>query len=192
MNCSPRTVSSSTQISSIFIFLAGLLAGDVLAQDVGPVVFQPEDVHRINDVGDIAISPDGEWVAYRVGTTNVDKDETSADLFMVNWEGSTRIRLTHTGDSGEEHPRFSPDGKFLAFVAARGDGDSEESDDPEGKNQVWLLNRAGGEAQRLTEMPGGVSSFEWSPDSTRLVLLSRDPEEQEGEDEGAAADAETT
>ncbi len=189
MNCSPRTVSSSTQISSIFIFLAGLLAGDVLAQDVGAVVFQPEDVHRINDVGDIAISPDGEWVAYRVGTTNVDKDETSSDLFMVNWEGSTRIQLTHTEDSGEGHSRFSPDGRYLAFVAARGDGNSEESDDPKVKSQVWLLNRAGGEAQRLTEMPDGVSSFEWSPDSTRLVLVSRDPEEQEGEDEGAAEDS---
>jgi dipeptidyl aminopeptidase/acylaminoacyl peptidase len=170
--------------------LGGSLCGSALAQDVERRLFQPEDVHRIKDVGDVTISPDGEWIAYRVGTTNVDKDESSSDLFMVNWDGSTRIRLTHTEDSGEEHPRFSPDGKYLAFVAARGDGNSEESDDPKGKSQVWLLNRAGGEAERLTELPGGVSSFEWSPDSTRLVLLSRDPEEQEAEDEGAAEESE--
>jgi dipeptidyl aminopeptidase/acylaminoacyl peptidase len=110
---------------------------------------------------------------------------------MVNWEGTTRIQLTHTEDSGEGHPRFSPDGKYLAFVTARSEGTSEESEDPKGKSQVWLLNRAGGEAQRLTEMPGGVSTFEWSPDSTRLVLVSRDPEEQEGEDEGAAEETES-
>jgi len=179
MNCSANTMSS-------FLF-AGLISGSVLAQDVERRLFQPEDVHRIKHVGDIAISPDGEWIAYRVGTTNVDKDESTSDLFMVNWNGSTRIQLTHTEDSGEGHPRFSPDGKYLAFVAARGDGKSEESDDPKGKSQVWRLNRSGGDAERLTEMPGGVSSFEWSPDSTRLVLVSRDPEEQEED----AAETET-
>ena len=179
MNCSANTLSS-------FLF-DGLISGSVLAQDVERRLFQPEDVHRIKHVGDIAISPDGEWIAYRVGTTNVDKDESTSDLFMVNWDGSTRIQLTHTEDSGEGHPRFSPDGKYLAFVAARGDGKSEESDDPKGKSQVWRLNRSGGDAERLTEMPGGVSSFEWSPDSTRLVLVSRDPEEQEED----AAETET-
>jgi len=168
--------------------LAASISGSALAQDVERRLFQPEDVHRVKNVGDIAISPDGEWVAYSVRTTNVDKDKNSSDLFMVNWDGSTRIQLTHTEDSGEGHPRFSPDGKYLAFVAARSDGNSDESDDPKGKSQVWLLNRSGGEAARLTELPGGVSSFEWSPDSTRLVLVSRDPEEKE-EDESAAEDA---
>ncbi len=118
----------------------------------------------------------------------VDKDESSSELFMVNWEGSTCIQLTHTEDRSEKHPRFSPDGRYLAFVAARGDGNSEESDDPKGKNQVWPPNRSGGEAQRLTELPGGVSSFEWSPDSTRLVLVSRDPEEKQGEHECESTD----
>ena len=183
-------MTRSIKTISSFLFV-GLLSGSVLAQDVERRQFQPEDVHRINDVGDIAISPDGEWIAYRVGTTNVDKDESSSDLFMVNWEGSTRIQLTHTEDSGEGHPRFSPDDRYLAFVAARGDGNSEESDDPKGKSQVWLLNRSGGEAERLTELPGGVSSFEWSSDSTRLVLVSRDPEEKEGENEGAAEESES-
>ena len=91
------------------------------------------------------------------------------------------LQLTHTADSGESHPRFSPDGRYLAFIAARNDGAGED-DDPAAKGQVWLLNRAGGEARRLTEMPGGVSEFEWSPDSTRLVLVSRDPEEEPDED----------
>jgi len=181
MKRSLKARSSTTQISSLCILLAwllgGSLCGGVLAQDVERRLFQPEDVQRINNVGDIAISPDGEWIAYRVGTTNVDKDESSSDLYMVNWEGSTRIQLTHTEDRGEGHPRFSPDGRYLAFVAARGDRNSEESDDPREKSQVWLFNRSGGDAERLTELPGGVSSFEWSPDGTRLVLLSRDPEE---------------
>jgi dipeptidyl aminopeptidase/acylaminoacyl peptidase len=163
------------------LIAASLMASSALAADAERRPFQAADVHSIKSVGDIAVSPDGDWVAYSVGTTNVDKDEFSSDLFMVNLDGSTRIQLTHTEDSGESRPRFSPDGKYLAFIAARTDGDSEETDDPKEKSQVWLLNRAGGEARRVTEIEGGVSSFEWSPDSTRFVIVSRDPEEKEDE-----------
>ena len=165
------------------IILLGLTFGNLLADDAERWPFQPEDIHRIKDVGDIAISPDGEWVAYSVGSTNVDKDETSSDLFMVNWDGSTRIQLTYTEDSSEGRPRFSPDGKYLSFISTRSDGKSEESDDPKSKSQVWLINRSGGEAKRLTELPGGVSSYEWSPDSTRLVIVAMDPEEMAKKDE---------
>ncbi|MEX2125188.1 MAG: hypothetical protein WD795_14955 [Woeseia sp.] len=47
--------------------------------------------------------------------SNVDKDESSSDLFMVNWHGTDRIQITYSEDSGESHPRFSPDGKYLAY-----------------------------------------------------------------------------
>ena len=181
MKRSTKTTSTSIPGPGICMLLAGLLSGSALAQDAERRLFQPEDIHRIKSVGDISVSADGEWVAYKVETTNVEKDAYSSDLFMVNWDGSTRIQLTHTEESGESHPRFSPDGKYLAFVAARSDGNSEDSDDPKGKSQVWLLNRSGGEAARLTEMPGGVSGFEWSPDSTRLVIVSRDPEDAESD-----------
>lgn len=184
MKRSTENKFGSTQSSAACILLAAFCCSGALAQDTELRLFQPEDIHRIKTVGDIAVSADGEWIAYSVGTTNVEKDQYSSDLFMVNWDGSTRIQMTHSEDSGEGHPRFSPDGKYLAFVAARSDGNSEDDDDPKGKSQVWLLNRSGGEAARLTEMPGGVSGFEWSPDSSRLVLVSRDPEDAEtGSDE---------
>ena len=169
--------------SGLCVLLASVISSGALAENAERQLFQPEDIHRIKDVGDIAISPDGEWVAYGVGSTNVDKDETSSDLYMVNWNGSTRIQLTHTEDSSEGSPRFSPDGKYLAFITSRSDGKGEESDDPKAKSQVWLLDRSGGEARRLTELPGGVSSFEWSPDSRRLVIASKDPEEEAKKDE---------
>lgn len=172
----------STLTSILCVLLVSLIGDSALAKKADSRRFQPEDVHRIAPVDDLAVSPDGEWVAYSVGTTNVDKDESSTDLFMVNWDGSSRIQLTHTEDSGESNPRFSPDGQYLAFIAARTDGKSEESDDPKALSQVWLLNRSGGEAQRLTQMPGGVSGFEWSPDSTRLVIVSFDPEEKPDKD----------
>ncbi len=174
------------------IILLCLTFGNLLADDSERRLFQPEDIHRIKDVGDIAISPDGEWVAYSVESTNIDKDETSSDLFMVNWNASTRIQLTHTEDSSEGSPRFSPDGKYLAFITSRTDGKGEESDDPKAKSQVWLFNRSGGEAKRLTELEGGVSSFEWSPDSHRLVMVSMDPEEKANKDDDEDAPSHDT
>ncbi len=67
------------------------------------------------------------------------------------------------------HPRWSPDGKYLAFLSKR----------DEGKTQVWLLNRMGGEAQRLTDTVQDVDDFAWSPDSKRLVLILQDPTPEE-------------
>ena len=67
------------------------------------------------------------------------------------------------------HPRWSPDGKLLAFLSARN----------EGKTQVWLLNRQGGEAQQLTDTPQDVEDFAWSPDGRRMVLVLKDPTPEE-------------
>jgi len=149
--------------------------------------FQPEDMHRIRDVGDLAIAPGGEWVAYTVRETDTKADRRSTDLYIVSWDGQASLRMTHS-KSSESGPRFSPDGKYLAFIRARSGDDTGKSKDPKTKGQVWLLNRSGGEAERLTEIEGGVSSFEWSPDSTRLVLVSKDPKPKDEEGQGSEAD----
>lgn len=184
-----RDISSPNRSLVFSLLLAGVVSSDVLAQNSERRIFQPEDIHQIKSVGDISLSADGEWIVYSVGITNINKDQYSSNLFMVSWNGSTRIQITHSEDNGESNPRFSPDGKYLAFIAARSDGSSEDSDDPKGKSQVWLLNRSGGEARRLTEMPGGVSGFEWSPDSKRLVVVSRDVDDI-GNDEKHSTDKE--
>jgi dipeptidyl aminopeptidase/acylaminoacyl peptidase len=79
------------------------------------------------------------------------------------------------GDGGVRHRAeragWSPDGKWLAFLAARGDG---------AKTQVWAMPRAGGEARPLTRLVGGVSDYAWSPDGKRLALISGDPEPETG------------
>ena len=130
----------------------------------GPRPVTARDLYRLRDVGDPQVSPDGEWVAYTVSRADSARDARDTDLHMVRWDGTRSVRLTSTKAS-ESQPRWSPDGKYLAFVSARGDDD---------QSQLWLLDRAGGEAQQLTTIAEGVDDYAWSPDGARLVIVSRD------------------
>jgi dipeptidyl aminopeptidase/acylaminoacyl peptidase len=95
---------------------------------------------------------------------------------MVSTGEGDPIPLTMSGESAS-NPRWSPEGKYLSFTASRGEN---------GRSQVWLLDRRGGEAQQLTEVEQGVGSYEWSPDGSRLALTIRDPEESAASGEGGA------
>ena len=135
--------------------------------------FTFDDLAKIRSVSDPQRSPDGKWVAYTVGTSDVEKDKHNRDLWMVSWDGKEQVQLTSSKDS-ESKPRWSPDGKYLAFLTSRGDED-EKKEKKKGA-QVWLLNRSGGEALQLTDIKGDVNDFAWSPDSARLVLVVSDPD----------------
>ena len=123
-----------------------------------------DDLSKIKSVGDPQRSPDGKWVAYVVGSIDVEKDKRDSDLWMVSWDGAQTVRLT-SGPESESSPRWSPDGRYLAFLASRGSEDEKKKG-----SQIWLLDRLGGEAQKLTEIDGGVSDYSWSPDSKNSSL----------------------
>jgi dipeptidyl aminopeptidase/acylaminoacyl peptidase len=127
-----------------------------------------DDLFQIREVSDPQLSPDAQSVAYTVKTLLLKEDKSEERIWSVPADGGDAIPLTAEGVSSS-HPRWSPDGKYLAFLSARN----------EGKTQVWLLNRSGGEAQRLTGTPQDVDDFAWSPDSTRLVVILRDASEEE-------------
>jgi len=135
-----------------------------------------DDLFLLRSVGDPRVSPDGEWVAYTVSQMDAEKDNSDTDIWMAPFAGGEAVRLT-TSDEPETQPRWSPDGRYLAFLSGR-DGD---------ESQVWLLPRGGGEAVRVTDQDSGVSAFEWSPDSTRLALVATDPDPEKtaGENDDA-------
>ena len=91
---------------------------------------------------------------------------------MVPYAGGDPIPMTTTGSSANS-PAWSPDNKYLSFLASRNGG----------RTQVWLLDRRGGEAQQLTDVKPGVSGYQWSPDGNRLLLSIRDPEDDSDENE---------
>lgn len=127
-----------------------------------------DDYFRLKRVGDPQISPEGKWVAYTVSETDLKEDKRETRVWMISTSGGEPIPMTAKGSSASR-PRWSPDGKYLSFLAAR----------DKGKTQVWALNRQGGEAQQLTEIKQGVSSYEWSPDGKRLLLLIKDPKPED-------------
>jgi dipeptidyl aminopeptidase/acylaminoacyl peptidase/tetratricopeptide (TPR) repeat protein len=137
-----------------------------------PRPLQIDDLFAFRQVGEPTLSPDGAFVAYTVRTIDPKKDKADTDVWMVPLAGGDAIRLT-ASPKPETRPRFSPDGKYLAFLSDR-----------EGKKtQVFLLARAGGEAVKLTDYKGGVSDLAWSPDSSRLALVVSD-EDKDAIDDG--------
>jgi len=147
-------------------FLVGADSGTrALAQDADALrTLQVNDYFALKDVNDPRISPDGAWVAYTVRTKDLENDRSETRLWMVSTSGGEALPMTAKGSS-VWRPRWSPDGKYLTFMAnSRGQG-----------SQVFTLDLRGGERVQLTSVKQSVEGYEWSPDGKRLVLVIRDP-----------------
>jgi dipeptidyl aminopeptidase/acylaminoacyl peptidase len=145
--------------------IAALTVVPFLVQAQSKRPLQPDDIFEIKTVGDPRISPDGQWVAYTVTQFDRKDDAADTDIYMIPVSGGAPIRLT-SSKKPETSPRWSPDGRYLAFLSSR-DGR---------KTQVFLLDRRGGDAQAITESKTGVSAIAWSPDSAKLAFLVSDPD----------------
>jgi dipeptidyl aminopeptidase/acylaminoacyl peptidase len=150
-------------IRRLFVLAAVFLTASTTssAQTTQRRPLRAEDIYRYRTVNDPQLSPDGAWVAYSVSAVDSAKNKSDTDIWMTSWDGSQTLRVTSTPES-ESSPRWSPDGRYLAFVSGRQEGKG---------GQIWLLDRRGGEAQRITTIKGGVDDYVWSPDSKRLALV---------------------
>jgi len=138
-----------------------------------------DDLARLKEVRDPQCAPDGSSVAFVVSTIDVEKDKGGVShIWTVGIDGQNERQVTSSQDS-ESSPRFSPDGKYLSFTSSR-PGQAKG-------NQVWLLDRNGGEAQQFTDVKGRLSSYDWSPDSKKLLLVLADRDASDTDENGPPA-----
>ena len=122
-----------------------------------------EVMWQMKRVGTPAISPDGRSAVYPVTEYDVAENKDETDLYWVPTAGGAAKRLT-TAPGSDGSPAYSPDGRWIVFVAKRGD---------DKQSQLYLMPTDGGEAQRLGQVPTGVSAPKWFPDSKRIAFISR-------------------
>ncbi len=130
-----------------------------------------EDYYAFETLSDPHFSPDGTTIAFVVTTVDQKQNRRRSEIRAVQSDGSRPpVVMTSTAQSSSS-PRWSPDGKTLAFLSARPAADS--SDAAAGRTQIWLMPLGGGEARRVTSVLNGVTSFQWSPDGSRFLVVSR-------------------
>ena len=113
-------------------------------------------------VADPRFSADGSHLAYTRVTTDRESDSYRSRIVVVESERAPRA-LTELA-SNAHTPRWSPDGRYLAFLSTRS-----------GSQQVWAFDRRGGEARALTDVDGSVRTFAWSPTADQLALVAVEP-----------------
>ncbi|NOW95651.1 S9 family peptidase [Mucilaginibacter sp. SG564] len=147
------------------LFILVGLCSNALAQTVKKP-FKPTDFYHIPTLDEPQLSPDGKWIAYSLAEVDSAKDKRVSHIWMQSYDGKQSIQLTF-GDDPASTPKWSPDGKYVSFISEK---------DSKNGGQVWLMDRRGGEGHKLTDIKGELQDYVWSPDSKRLALTIKDPE----------------
>jgi dipeptidyl aminopeptidase/acylaminoacyl peptidase len=132
---------------------------------------RPEDVYELVNAGDARLSPDGSRVAYVVTRADTEsRSDYRAAIWVAPTDGSGEPAQFTAGLKRDGAPRWSPDGRWLAFASSRENGDTNDGKTPAA---LYVMPAHGGEPRRLTKMKESVESVAWSPDSTRIAFTAR-------------------
>ncbi len=144
-------------ISSILLFTLCIQVFQAGSQ-TRPISF--EDFIRIKRVSDPQISPKSDLIAFVVTEMDKEKNSSNSDIWIVPLSGGAPWRLT-SNPKADYRPRWSPDGKRIAFISTRG-----------GSPQIWMIDPKGGEAYQVTQLSTGASGVIWSPSGLHFAFTS--------------------
>ncbi len=124
----------------------------------------PEQCLKIKNITAVQGSPDGSKVLYTVreAVMTDDRSEYVNQVWLCNADGSNAIQLTK-GDKNSSNPKWSPDGKWIAFTSSR-----------DSKNNLYVLPVGGGEAEKVTDVKTSVGSYDWSHDGSMIAFTMID------------------
>ena len=159
------------------LVFACLTAVAAAADAARPVTF--DDIMKMRRIEAPAISPDGAHVLYVVrqwetSSRDPQRKEARSQVWRVATADGSMRQLTFD-EAGATAPGWSPDGRYISFLSARG----SSADDR--RAQVWLLPADGGEASKLTDSKESVASYAWSPDARHIGFVSREAETSDEE-----------
>ena len=125
----------------------------------------PEMQIRTKALGNPTVSPDGSLVAYTVTNEvmTADKSEYVSQVWLGSADGKRNDQITFA-DKSSTNPKWSPDGRWIAFTSTRKDN----------KSNLYVLRVAGGEAEMITDVKSGVGNFAWSPDGNWIAFSMTD------------------
>jgi dipeptidyl aminopeptidase/acylaminoacyl peptidase len=151
------TLSPTHGLRSAFLLAAALAAvpRPAAARDL-----EIEDLFRLNRVADPQLSPDGRRLLYVETEVHKADNANSSSIWVIPAEGGEAHQLTRTAKH-DTHPRWSPDGRWIAFESDRESG-----------HQIWLIPAGGGESRRLTSLSTGASRPVWAADGRQIAFVS--------------------
>jgi dipeptidyl aminopeptidase/acylaminoacyl peptidase len=120
-----------------------------------------EDTWAFRLVTEMCLAPDGRRIAFTLETQDKALNEKHSAIWLLDANAGAPRQFS-SGTKQDSSPRWSTDGRLLAFLSDR-EGE---------KNQVWVMPADGGEARRLTNMKNGVNDFCWSPDGAWIAFTS--------------------
>jgi len=162
--------------------IALLSLATVLAQTKRPMT--PDDVMAVKSVNNARISPDGKLVLYELAYPDLKDDQGHTEIWIAPAGAAvTGVAKPRRFTSGKDDrsPEWSPDGQSIAFLGARGAAGGSASAVPASaagdrpRAQIYAMPTFGGEAEALTDAKGGVTAFQWSPDSKRIAFVAQVP-----------------
>jgi len=124
--------------------------------------FHVEDMQKLSRVSGLKLSPDGKWVAFVVARSDVAKNRSMKNIWIVAANGGEPQQMTFAEEGSNDRPRWSPDSHYVYFISTR----------VEKKPQLFRLAISGGEAKQITNVPTGVASYILSPDGKTIAFTA--------------------
>ena len=165
-------------ITAILFFIGDLSAQnlktpELYANGQKTHTITPEDVLSIRELDEVKLAPNGKQIAFVVTEPNDPKkprEPRTSNIWVVTTDERASPRPLIPDLKNASTPRWSPDGRTLAFLSDRGDAESEADN----SSQIYLLRDGEKKAVRLTSVPGGVEQYEWSSDGKMIAFTAHD------------------